>query len=73
MSAPVESTLSGIMDLTVAAVPTGINAGVRIAPRGVLIVPVRALPEVAAREKENSCVIVLCLGGNRADCQERSR
>ena len=48
MSAPVAATLSGIIALTVAAVPTGMKAGVRISPRGVEIAPVRALPSVAA-------------------------
>ena len=32
------------MALTVAAVPTGMKAGVRISPRGVWITPVRAAP-----------------------------
>ena len=32
------------MALTVAAVPTGMKAGVRIIPRGVEIAPVRAFP-----------------------------
>lgn len=52
ISAPVARTLSGFIALTVAAVPTGMNAGVRISPRNMLIVPVRALPSVAAMEKE---------------------
>ena len=46
-SAPVSRTEPGSMAFTVAAVPTGIKAGVRILPRGVLIVPRRALPEIA--------------------------
>ncbi len=33
MSAPVARTLSGFIALTVAAVPTGMKAGVRISPR----------------------------------------
>jgi hypothetical protein len=41
------------MALTVAAVPTGMNAGVSIAPRGVEIVPRRAGPSVAETVKEN--------------------
>ena len=47
ISAPVARTFSGIIALTVAAVPTGINAGVRILPFGVFITPVRARPSVA--------------------------
>ena len=38
-SAPVDLTLSGSIALTVAAVPTGIKAGVRISPLGVEITP----------------------------------
>ena len=56
MSAPVARTLSGIIALTVAAVPTGMKAGVRMSPRGVLMVPVRALPDVASSEKEKGFV-----------------
>ena len=41
---------AGSIALTVAAVPTGMNAGVRIAPRGVAISPVRAAPSRAAIE-----------------------
>jgi hypothetical protein len=37
--------------LTVAAVPTGMNAGVRIAPRCIAMVPVRAAPSVVEMEK----------------------
>ena len=33
MSAPAARTASGFTALTVAAVPTGMNAGVRISPR----------------------------------------
>ena len=40
-------TASGFIALTVAAVPTGMNAGVLISPRRIWIVPVRALPSVA--------------------------
>src|ERR1700712_4187186 len=47
MSAPVARTASGFIALTVAAVPTGMKAGVRISPRRIRIVPVRALPSVA--------------------------
>jgi Tfp pilus assembly protein PilZ len=38
--------------LTVAAVPTGMKAGVRISPRVVWITPVRAPPSVAWSVKE---------------------
>ena len=37
--------------MTVAAVPTGMNAGVRISPRSMAIVPVRAAPSVAEMVK----------------------
>ena len=47
MSAPLARTSSGFIALTVAAVPTGMNAGVRISPRAMAIVPVRAAPSVA--------------------------
>ena len=39
MSAPVARTLSGFIALTVAAVPTGMKAGVRISPRRMAIAP----------------------------------
>ena len=42
---------AGFIALTVAAVPTGMKAGVRISPRCIAIVPVRAAPSVAAIEK----------------------
>ena len=48
MSAPAARTSSGRIAFTVAAVPTGMKAGVRISPRSILIVPVRAAPSVAA-------------------------
>ena len=56
MSAPDPRTPSGFIALTVAAVPTGMNAGVRISPRCMLIVPVRAAPSVAAIEKEKRVI-----------------
>ena len=52
MSAPVARTSAGFIALTVAAVPTGMKAGVRISPRRIAIVPVRAAPSVAAMVKE---------------------
>ena len=59
MSAPVSLTDPGSIAFTVAAVPTGINAGVLISPRAVVIVPSLALPEVELSLKENFCVIAL--------------
>ena len=62
MSAPVARTLSGFIAFTVAAVPTGMNAGVRISPRCMRISPVRALPSVAWTENwKRGAVIVRCL------------
>jgi hypothetical protein len=46
------------MALTVAAVPTGMKAGVRISPRTVLIDPVRAAPSVASTVKLNAVTTV---------------
>ena len=57
MSAPVAATLSGIIALTVAAVPTGMKAGVRMSPRVVWITPVRAAPSVAVRSNEKRVVM----------------
>src|SRR6185503_1023613 len=51
MSAPDARTSSGRIALTVAAVPTGMNAGVRISPRSMAMVPARAAPSVAVIEK----------------------
>jgi hypothetical protein len=45
------------MALTVAAVPTGMNAGVRITPRGMRISPLRAAPSVPVRVKVKLSVI----------------
>ena len=52
MSAPLARTSSGRIAFTVAAVPTGMNAGVRMSPRCIAMTPVRAAPSVAAMEKE---------------------
>jgi hypothetical protein len=52
MSAPDARTSSGRIAMTVAAVPTGMKAGVRISPRCMAITPVRAAPSVAEMEKE---------------------
>jgi hypothetical protein len=46
------------MALTVAPVPTGMKAGVRITPRGVVIVPVRAAPSRALTVKEKRSFIM---------------
>jgi len=54
MSAPVARTVSGFIALTVAAVPTGMKAGVRISPRCIRIVPVRAFPSVAWMVSRNA-------------------
>ena len=51
MSAPSARTASGCMALTVAAVPTGMKAGVRIMPRGVTIAPSRASPSTVRTAK----------------------
>jgi hypothetical protein len=48
ISAPLSRTSSGRIALTVAAVPTGMNAGVRISPRCIVMAPVRAAPSLAA-------------------------
>src|SRR5689334_10556898 len=47
MSAPLVRTSSGRIAFTVAAVPTGMKAGVRISPRFMAIMPVLAAPSVA--------------------------
>jgi len=52
MSAPLAATSAGFIALTVAAVPTGMKAGVRIVPRCIWMAPVRARPSVAAMVKE---------------------
>ena len=55
-------TVSGSMALTVAAVPTGMKAGVRITPRGVAISPRRARPSRAFRVKAKLCRTSRCIG-----------
>jgi hypothetical protein len=52
MSAPDARTSSGRIAFTVAAVPTGMKAGVRISPRCMAMTPVRAAPSVAEIENE---------------------
>ncbi len=56
-SAPVAATLSGSIALTVAAVPTGMKAGVRMGPCAVRISPVRAAPSKAPIRKVNASPI----------------
>src|SRR5690348_4021995 len=53
MSAPLARTSSGRIALTVAAVPTGMKAGVRMSPRCIEMMPVRAAPSDAPIEKDN--------------------
>ena len=65
--------LSGFIALTVAAVPTGMNAGVRISPRGMAIVPVRAAPSVAAIEKAKRVYRYSRLAGHWPRDDARSR
>ena len=57
MSAPLARTSSGRIALTVAAVPTGMNAGVRMSPRAVAMVPLRAAPSLAAMVKEKRAIV----------------
>src|SRR5215470_8808585 len=52
MSVPQARTSSGRMPFTVACVPTGMNAGVRTMPCGVVSSPQRAAPSVAMSRKE---------------------
>src|SRR3977135_3380006 len=54
MSAPVPATDSGSIAFTVAAVPTGMNAGVSTAPRSRRRMPERAAPLLATISKANS-------------------
>src|SRR6185437_14141874 len=56
ISAPVAATSSGRIAFTVAAVPTGMNAGVSTTPCAVAIRPRRAAPSRASRVKEKSLI-----------------
>jgi hypothetical protein len=47
-SEPIPATCAAVKPFTVAAVPTGINAGVRMIPRGVTSRPLRAAPQRAS-------------------------
>src|SRR5690348_14983670 len=51
MSAPLARTSAGFIAFTVAAVPTGMKAGVLISPRFIAMIPVRAASSVAAMVK----------------------
>ncbi|GAA0656332.1 hypothetical protein GCM10009102_00200 [Sphingomonas insulae] len=65
MSAPDAATSAGFIAFTVAAVPTGMKAGVRIVPRCIRIEPVRARPSVAAMEKAKRDDMILALWRSR--------
>jgi hypothetical protein len=56
MSAPLARTSSGRIALTVAAVPTGMKAGVLISPRIMEIRPVRAAPSVPSTLNVNLAI-----------------
>lgn len=75
MSAPDARTSSGRIALTVAAVPTGMKAGVRISPRSIAIVPVRETPSVAEIEKEKRVTGAFASVEHRRydGCQPKSR
>src|ERR1700744_5730254 len=64
MSAPSSLTWSTYMAFTVPAVPTGMKAGVRTAPRPSCRAPVRAAPSWACTEKETPGEMVI--GGFRS-------
>src|SRR3546814_5404396 len=66
MSAPVARTSAGRIAFTVAAVPTGMKAGVRISPRIMRMTPVRAAPSVAASRNANLSVMVRAYGRSGA-------
>src|ERR1700748_862536 len=59
MSAPSSLTWSAYIAFTVPAVPTGMKAGVRTAPRPSCSAPVRAAPSWACTEKETPGEIVI--------------
>src|SRR5690606_27257013 len=65
MSARVARTSAGRIAFTVAAVPTGMKAGARIAPRCIWIIPVRAAPSVAEIEKANLSVMPRAYAAHR--------
>ena len=55
---PARRDLAGRSALTVAAVPTGMKAGVRIVPRRMVIAPVRAAPSVADTVKAKRGAVI---------------
>src|SRR4051794_6936093 len=73
ISAPLARTSSGLTALTVAAVPTGMKAGVRIVPRRIAMVPVRALPSVAEMVKSKRGDMAGLLASPRGGCRHASR
>src|SRR3546814_11714713 len=70
MSAPVARTSAGRIAFTVAAVPTGMKAGVRISPRIMRMTPVRAAPSVAASRNANLSVMVRAYGRSGAESRD---
>ncbi len=56
ISAPVDRTASAVIALTVAAVPTGMKAGVSTVPCAVWMRPRRARPSLASSSKAKSFV-----------------
>lgn len=63
-SAPDARTSAGRIAFTVAAVPTGMKAGVRISPRRIRIAPVLAAPSVVPIEKAKRLTPALLAGAN---------
>src|SRR5579885_1654508 len=57
MSAPDWTTCSTVSAFTVPAVPTGMNAGVRISPLGVVRTPARARPSLAEMRNGNAATL----------------
>src|SRR3546814_12984966 len=70
MSAPVARTSAGRIAFTVAAVPTGMKAGVRISPRIMRMTPVRAAPSVAAGRNANLSVLLRAYGRSGAESSD---
>jgi hypothetical protein len=67
---PISFIWSIVAHFTALLVPTGIKIGVSITPCGVIIVPARACPSVASREKEN--VLYIFLIKNFLDYRKKS-
>src|SRR3546814_20696807 len=70
MAASVARTSAGRIAFTVAAVPTGMKAGVRISPRIMRMTPVRAAPSVAASRNANLSVMVRAYGRSGAESRD---